>query len=80
MHPYLDEFDKHITFAINEGKVLISSKPYSRKGKNHIKLFELDSVFKTEKRSGLIIVKEVKTLNKYDKLLEKVLSNKYVQK
>ncbi|WP_051891128.1 HNH endonuclease [Chryseobacterium sp. JM1] len=80
VHPYFDNIERHISFVTKNGQILIKSKPYSRKGRNYINLFELDSVHKTEKRSGLLIVNEVTTLKKYDKLLEEALLKKYIKK
>ncbi|WP_431610680.1 HNH endonuclease [Chryseobacterium sp. 'Rf worker isolate 10'] len=80
IHPYFDNINSHISFVSKEGMVLIKSKRYSRKGRNYIRLFELDSVYNTEKRSGLLIVNEVKSLNKYDSMLNDILEKKYIQK
>lgn len=79
VHPYFDPLEKHIIFAVKNGKALLKAAPYSRKGKNHIKLFELDSVPKTEKRTGLLMVESLKIESKYDKMLDEALNNKFVR-
>lgn len=79
VHPYLDDFAKHIEFAIKDGDVLIISKPRSKKGKKTIELFELDSTTKTFKRSALLIKKELKIKDKYDAMLEAALNEKYIK-
>ena len=80
VHPYLDIFEDHIELKINKGQVLIKKRPYSRKGKRTIKLFELDSPERTTLRSGLLLSYENPVDNKYDKLLSDVLQKKYVLK
>jgi uncharacterized protein (TIGR02646 family) len=79
VHPYFDPIEKHIVFAVKNGKALLKAAPYSRKGKSHIKLFQLDSVPKTEKRTGLLLVESLKIESKYDKMLDKALNNKFVR-
>ncbi|GAB0157270.1 hypothetical protein CHRYSEOSP005_25420 [Chryseobacterium sp. Alg-005] len=79
VHPYFDNIFDHIKFAVKNGQVLIKSAPYSRKGKAYIQLFQLDNVHKTEKRSGLLLVKEIKVLDKYDSILDIILSKKYLR-
>lgn len=80
VHPYFDNFSDHIQFLVENGKALISKKPRSRKGKKTIDLFELDKPSKTTKRSGLLIITELKVDNKYDALLNSALKNKYIKK
>lgn len=79
IHPYLDDLNLHIEFVVEEGKVLIRKRPRSRKGKKTIELFELDTPENTEKRSGLLIVKELNFKRKYDLILEAALNRKYVK-
>ncbi len=79
MHPYLDDFDSHITFVVKNGNALIQRKPRSRKGKRTIELFELDSPANTDKRSGLLIKNEWKFKDKYDTMLEAALKGKYIR-
>ncbi len=79
IHPYLDNFDEHVIHAVKNGKALIKAAPRSRKGKNHIKLFELDSVPKTDKRSGLLIISSLNIKTKYDNLLNNTLKNKFIR-
>jgi len=79
VHPYLDEIEKHILYAVDNGKALIKAAPWSRKGKVHIKLFELDSVPKTDKRSGLLIVSSLNVNSKYDKILNLALHKKFIR-
>lgn len=79
VHPYLDEIEKHIVYAVDNGRALIKAAPWSRKGKKHIKLFELDSVPKTDKRSGLLIVSSLTISSKYDKILNSALNKKFIR-
>lgn len=79
VHPYLDDYEKHIQFAVKNGRAIIKSIPWSRKGKATIKLFELDSVPKTDKRSGLLMVNNLNIEDKYDELLELALKSKYMR-
>ena len=79
VHPYFDDYEKHIVHAVKGGRALIKAAPRSRKGKNHIKLFELDSVPKTDKRSGLLIVSSLNIKAKYDNLLNDALQNKFIR-
>jgi uncharacterized protein (TIGR02646 family) len=78
VHPYFDDFSKHIELNIKGGKALIKKKPYSRKGKRTIELFELDSPERTTLRSGLIIISENPIKSKYDSLLNGALSKSYI--
>lgn len=80
VNPYIDEIDKHIIFAVANGKTLLKWAPRSRKGKAHIKLFQLDSVPKTDKRSGLLIVSSLNVGTKYDSLLNSTLQKKFIRK
>lgn len=80
IHPYFDNFDDHIELKFVNGQVLIKRKPYSRKGKQTIKLFELDSPQRTVLRSGLLICQEKKVDSKYELILNEVLNRKYVLK
>jgi hypothetical protein len=80
VHPYFDPINKHIVFAVKNGMALIKTAPRSRKGKNHIQLFQLDSVPKTEKRTGLLLVDSLKIGNKYDRMLDSALNKKFVRK
>ena len=77
VHPYFDDFNKHIELNVKGGKALIKKKPYSRKGKSTIELFELDSPERTTIRSGLIIISENPIKSKYDKLLNGALKKSY---
>jgi hypothetical protein len=79
VHPYLDFYDKHILFVVENSKALIKSAPRSKKGRATIKLFELDSVPKTNKRSGLLLISSLKFNDKYDIQLEAVLKSKFVR-
>lgn len=78
VHPYFDNFNKHIELNFKGGKALIKRKPYSRKGKKTIELFELDSPERTTLRSGLIIISENPIKSKYDALLNGALNKSYV--
>ncbi len=79
VHPYLNDFFSHIEFAVKDGKAIIRKKPWSRKGKKTISLFELDSTENTTKRSGLLIANEWIFKDKYDKMFEKALNEKYLK-
>ena len=80
VHPYFDKLEDHIEVKVNKGQALIKKKPYSRKGKRTIELFELDSPQRTSLRSGLLISEEISFDDKYDDLLNEALKNKYVKK
>ncbi len=79
VHPYLNDFDSHITFVVKNGNAIIQRKPGSRKGKRTIELFELDSPANTDKRSGLLIKNEWTFKDKYDTMLEAALKRKYIR-
>ncbi len=79
VHPYLDDFRLHITFAVKNGIALIQRKGKSTKGRRTIELFELDSPANTTKRSGLLIVREWPFKDKYDTMLEDALKKKYIR-
>ncbi len=79
IHPYFDNFSNHIEFNPKDGNVFIRHVKYSRKGKATIKLFGLDLPHRTEKRSALIMKKEIKVPKSYDTILKAILTNKYVK-
>ncbi|MHA8088286.1 HNH endonuclease [Aquirufa sp. Wall-65K1] len=79
VHPYFDQREMHILFATKSCKVLLKAAPKSKKGKFHIKLFELDSVANTVKRSGLFMYENFKISSKYDNLLIHTLNEKHLR-
>lgn len=78
VHPYFDDYNLHIEHLIKNGSAIIRRKPWSRKGKKTIELFELNSVPNTAKRSGLLIANEWSFDDKYDALYNSVLQKKYI--
>lgn len=80
IHPYFDSYDKHLEIKFTNGKAIIKKKPYSKKGKKTIELFELDSPQRTTQRSGILISTEIKFDSKYDDMLNKAINNKYLKK
>ncbi|TDQ18602.1 uncharacterized protein (TIGR02646 family) [Algoriphagus boseongensis] len=77
IHPYIDDFNRHLKFFGSGHQVLIQKMPYSRKGKKTIEVFELDSVARTVERSGLIDQYEKHIDPKFLGTLALVLGKKY---
>lgn len=77
VHPYIDDFNRHIKFTGSGHQVLIQKVPYSRKGKETIKVFELASVSRTAERSGLIDQHEKHINPRFSGTLDLVLGKKY---
>lgn len=79
IQPYFDKLGDHIEFVPKGGNVLIRHVKYSRKGKATISLFGLDLPHRTEKRSALIMKKEIKIPKSYDPLIKRILASKYMK-